>query len=199
MGVIYGLERIKTKSIVNVYSDSLYVVNGISKGWAEKWKSNSWFRTKTEKATNSDLWARLLILISNQQEVMFNWVRGHAGHIENERCDELAMIALNSENLLEDTGYEESIYAETGYEINKIASTTIEKSNHSVDKANSKIKNDGDPCKKCGSSVIIKPTKKKVPKPGQSYYFEYYFLCPKCKTVYMVEDAKRQIKTNGLF
>lgn len=106
MGVIYGLERLKTKSIVNVYTDSRYVVDGINKGWAEKWKSNNWLRAKKQKALNNDLWARLLTLISNQQEVRFNWVKGHAGHPENERCDSLATIALSKDDLLDDVGYE---------------------------------------------------------------------------------------------
>lgn len=189
MGVIHGLERLKTKSIVKVYSDSRYVVDGITKGWAEKWRSNNWYRTKTEKAVNSDLWERLLVLMSNHQEVKFNWIRGHFGHSENERCDELANIALNSENLIDDTGYE----------INTLITNPTEKNSFQNQKANIKIKSEGDPCRKCGSAVIFKPTKKKDLKPDQTYYFEYYFLCPKCKTVYMVEEAKRFVQDNNLF
>ncbi len=191
MGVIHGLERLKTKSIVNVYSDSRYVIDGITKGWAEKWKSNNWYRTKTEKAINCDLWERLLALISNQQEVKFNWIRGHFGHLENERCDELANIALNSESLIEDTGYEENLFNETGLEFNSSLTNPTIKSSFQNRKDNIKIKSEGDPCRKCGSAVILKPSKRKELKPGQTYYFEYYFLCPKCKTVYMVEEAKR--------
>ena len=106
MGVIYGLERLKAKSAVNVFTDSRYVIDGIEKGWAEKWKSKNWFRTRTEMAVNHDLWDRLLTLISAQQKVTFNWVKGHAGHTENERCDELAMSALKGNNLLIDIGYQ---------------------------------------------------------------------------------------------
>lgn len=193
MGVIYGLERLKAKSIVNVYSDSRYVVDGITKGWAKKWKSNNWYRSKTEKAVNCDLWERLLNLISNQQEVKFNWIRGHVGHPENERCDELANIALNSEHLTEDTVYEENLFAETGYEINTLIANPTIISNFQDRKNNVKTKSEGDPCRKCGSAVVFRPTKKKDLKPDQAYYFEYYFLCPKCKTVYMVEEAKRFI------
>ena len=109
MGVIHGLERLKTKAIVNVYSDSRYVVDGITKGWAKKWKANNWYRNKTEKAINCDLWERLLVLISNQQEVKFNWIRGHFGHPENERCDQLAVEASQYGPLHEDTGYLASI------------------------------------------------------------------------------------------
>ncbi len=198
MGVIHGLERLKTKSIVTVHCDSRYVVDGISKGWAQKWKSNNWYRTKTEKAVNSDLWERLLTLISNQQEVKFNWIKGHFGHPENERCDELANLALNGDSLIDDTGYEESLFNNTGYEINTTINSvgigSFKKSNTNI-----KIKNEGDICRKCGTAVIFKPTKKKELKPGQTYYFEYFFQCPKCKTVYMVEEAKKFIQDNNLF
>jgi ribonuclease HI len=199
MGVIHGLERLKTKSIVKVYSDSRYVIDGITKGWAEKWKSNNWYRNKTEKALNCDLWERLLVLISKQQEVKFKWIKGHFGHRENERCDELANMALNSESLIDDTGYEENLFNDTGYEINTLVSIPIEKSRFHNGKANIKIKSEGAPCRKCGSAVIFKPTKKKDLKPDQTYYFEYYFLCPNCKTVYMVEEAKRFVQDNNLF
>ncbi len=191
MGVIHGLERLKTKSSVNVYCDSRYVIDGITKGGAEKWKSNNWYRTKTEKAINCDLWERLLVLISNQQEVKFNWIRGHFGHPENERCDELANIALNSESLIEDTDYEENLFNETGLEFNSLLTNSTIKSAFQNRKDNIKIKSEGDPCRKCGSAVILKPSKKKELKPGQTYYFEYYFLCPKCKTIYLVEEAKK--------
>jgi ribonuclease HI len=83
MGVIYGLEMLKTKSKVNVFTDSRYVIDGIQKGWAERWRSKHWYRTKTEKAVNHDLWDELLTLISAQQKVTFNWIKGHAGRIEN--------------------------------------------------------------------------------------------------------------------
>ena len=191
MGIIHGLERLKTKSIVNVYSDSRYVIDGITKGWAKKWKSNNWYRTKTEKAINFDLWERLLALISGQQDVRFNWIRGHVGHPENERCDELANVALNGEHLIDDTGYEENLFNVTGYELNTTISNPTEKSAFPPKKINVKIKNEGDPCRKCGTSVIIKPSKKKDLKPDQTFYFEYYFLCPRCKTVYFVDEAKR--------
>lgn len=193
MGVIHGLERLKTKSIVNVYSDSRYVIDGITKGWAEKWKSKNWYRTKTEKAINCDLWERLLVLISNQQEVEFNWIRGHFGHPENERCDELANIALNGDSLIEDTCYEENLYNETGLEFSSSLITPTIKDGFQNRQDYIKIKSEGDPCRKCSTAVIRRPSKKKELKPGQTYYFEYYFLCPKCKTVYMVDEAKRYV------
>lgn len=187
LGVIYGLERLKTTSIVNVFTDSRYVIDGKTKGWAEKWKSKNWYRTKNKLAINQDLWDRLLNIISEHQEVKFNWVKGHAGHLENERCDELAELALNSKHLLEDLGYISQIQI-----INSDEKTVIhEKSKYA------KIENEGDSCKKCGTEVIKKkPIKRKI-KSNQAYYFEYYLFCPSCKTMYMVEDAKRTIDQKG--
>lgn len=179
MGVIFALEQLKMPSIVNIYSDSKYVVDGISKGWAEKWKSNNWYRTRTEKAINHDLWARLLDLISKQKSVTFNWVKGHDGHVENERCDELASIALNSKELLEDAGYIPTD--------DKTNSSEERKSSNNKDK----ILNEGDLCRKCSTAVIKKHPKRRALKPNQEYYFEYYLFCPNCKTMYMVEEAKR--------
>ncbi len=104
MGVITGLEALKTRSKVRIFTDSRYVVDGIEKGWARKWKAKGWYRTKTEKAINADLWARLLELLE-KHEVNFFWVRGHDGHAQNERCDTLATMALNRDNLKEDSGF----------------------------------------------------------------------------------------------
>lgn len=103
-GVIYGLEQLKKTAKVKVYTDSRYVVDTITKGWAEKWKSKNWYRTKKAKAKNSDLWKRMLELLE-KHEVEFHWVKGHNGHKENERCDELATKALNSKDLEEDIGF----------------------------------------------------------------------------------------------
>jgi ribonuclease HI len=187
MGVIYGLERLKKKSIVNVYTDSRYVIDGIIKGWAEKWKSKDWFRKQNSKAINHDLWAKLLILISTQQEVKFNWVKGHVGHIENERCDVLADSALNGENLLEDIGYEPKEEL-----TNRDQQTFLQENLKNV-----KIKNEDDLCRKCGTKVIKRQPQKKAVKPSQTYYYEYYLFCPKCKTMYMVEEAKRSVGKQG--
>jgi ribonuclease HI len=191
MGVIHGLERLKTKSIVNVFTDSRYVIDGITQGWAEKWKSRNWFRTKNSKAINQDLWAKLLDLISKQEEVRFKWIKGHAGHSENERCDLLAGFALKGESLLEDTGY---------CAIEKLTEDNSEETIQSQSKK-MKVENEGDLCRKCSTEVIKRQTKKHDLKPNQTYYFEYHLYCPSCKTTYMVEDAKRDIKKqeNNLF
>ena len=105
MGPIKGLEALNQECRVTLYSDSQYVVEGIEKGWAKRWRGNGWMRNKREQAINPDLWGQLLELCE-KHEVEFRWVRGHAGDRENERCDELAVQAAHQENLLIDQGYE---------------------------------------------------------------------------------------------
>ncbi len=104
LAVIKGLEALKEPCKVNLYSDSKYVVDAIEKGWVVKWKQNGWMRNKKEKASNVDLWERLLVLLQKHQ-VSFIWVKGHADNLENERCDQLARAAIQSDNLLEDEKY----------------------------------------------------------------------------------------------
>ncbi len=87
---IEGLSALKEPCKVTLYSDSQYLVNGIQKGWAKKWKANGWMRNKKEPAINPDLWEKLLTLFDYHQ-VTLVWVKGHAGHPENERCDRLAV------------------------------------------------------------------------------------------------------------
>ena len=101
MACIVGLQQLKSHSSVILYSDSQYVVNGISKGWAKKWQANDWMRTKREPAKNIDLWKKLLALCE-KHNVEFEWVRGHAGDKENERCDKLANEAATQKSLLRD-------------------------------------------------------------------------------------------------
>ena len=88
--VIFALEALKEPCEVKLYSDSQYVCNALSLGWAKKWQSQGWMRNKKEPALNPELWERLLSLC-DIHKVEVNWVRGHAGHPENERCDQLAV------------------------------------------------------------------------------------------------------------
>ena len=88
LAIISGLEKLKEKCAVIVHSESQYAVNGIEKGWVKSWRAKNWFR-KSEPVPNADLWARLLDLV-DQHQVSFQWVKGHNGHPENERCDQLA-------------------------------------------------------------------------------------------------------------
>jgi ribonuclease HI len=103
MACIVALEALKRECAVTVYSDSKYLVDGVSKGWAVKWKRNNWKPSGGVRAENVDLWERLLSLIEKHQ-VKFLWVKGHDGHQENERCDQLATEAANGSGLLEDAG-----------------------------------------------------------------------------------------------
>ena len=88
--VITGLETLKEPCRVDLYSDSKYIIDAVTKGWAEKWQANNWIKSDKKQALNSDLWEKLLALLK-VHKVTFIWVKGHAGHPENERCDELAV------------------------------------------------------------------------------------------------------------
>jgi ribonuclease HI len=99
------LEALKEPCEVMLFSDSQYLVNAIEDGWAKRWKANGWRRNRKEPALNSDLWERLLGLCEYHR-VSFQWVRGHNGHAENERCDALAVMASKAPNLLCDEDYE---------------------------------------------------------------------------------------------
>jgi len=105
---IAGLEALKEPCEVTLYSDSQYVVFAMQKGWARRWQSKGWMRNNKERAINPDLWKRLLILCAIHK-VTFEWVRGHAGDLENERCDELAQAAARGADLAVDEVYEKSL------------------------------------------------------------------------------------------
>ena len=104
LAVIRGLEALKEPCRVNLYSDSKYVVDAIAKGWVVKWKQNGWMRNKKERASNVDLWEQLLVMLAKHQ-VKFIWVKGHADNPWNERCDELARMAIQKGELKEDENY----------------------------------------------------------------------------------------------
>jgi len=95
MAVIVGLEALKQPCAVALFSDSRYVVDAVEKGWIARWHQNGWMRNKKEPALNVDLWERLLPLLATHS-VTFHWVKGHAGHLENERCDQLARAAIST-------------------------------------------------------------------------------------------------------
>ena len=111
LGCIMGLTDVSDPTpadrTIVVTTDSSYVVNGISKGWARGWKARGWRKSDGKPALNTDLWDRLLNLVEGRQ-VVFKWVKGHAGHPENERCDTLVneVTRGDGEGLLRDTEYE---------------------------------------------------------------------------------------------
>jgi ribonuclease HI len=104
MGAIAAFEALKARSKVLLYTDSRYVVDAVEKGWAQKWRRNGWRKPDKQMAMNPDLWERLLTACS-LHEVKFEWVKGHAGNVENERCDVLANIAAAGQELAADPGY----------------------------------------------------------------------------------------------
>ena len=87
---IEGLAALKESCRVLLVTDSKYVADGIEKGWAESWRKNGWRKADKKLALNVDLWERLLDLL-DKHTVNIKWVKGHAGHPENERCDKLAV------------------------------------------------------------------------------------------------------------
>ena len=105
LAAIVGLRALKTRCAVTLYSDSQYLVNAVTQGWAKRWQANGWMRNKKERALNPDLWKELLQLCE-QHAVTFRWVKGHAGNPDNERCDRLAKEAARRENLPPDVNYE---------------------------------------------------------------------------------------------
>ena len=104
MGVIAGLEALKFPCVVEVITDSQYVAKAFTEHWLENWVRRGWQTAAKKPVKNDDLWKRLYAL-TQRHDVSFTWVRGHAGHPENERCDELATAAADGLELLEDTGF----------------------------------------------------------------------------------------------
>lgn len=104
LAVIVGLEALKRPgSLVTVYSDSSYVCDAVNKGWVFGWEKKLFAKKK-----NPDLWIRFL-KIYRIHKVKFVWIKGHAGHPENERCDALAVEAALGQNLIKDSGYEQEV------------------------------------------------------------------------------------------
>ncbi len=88
--VIRGLEALNQPCVVELYSDSKYVIDALEKGWARSWQRRGWVKSDKKPALNPDLWERLLALCS-LHEVHLHWVKGHASNPCNNRCDELAV------------------------------------------------------------------------------------------------------------
>jgi len=119
-------------------------------------EKEGWWRKKTERPENVDLWQRLDALCQTH-EVEFRWVKGHAGNLENERCDQLAMVALRQPNLQADEGYE-----------NKPETEGVRPDMQ-----------EGEPCRKCSTPVIKRKGKSK---PNRDYYCEYHLWCPSARS-----------------
>ena len=103
MAVIAGLEALNRPCTVEIYSDSQYVVNAFNQHWVDGWIRKRWRRGKNEPVKNVDQWKRHL-KAKEPHEVSFHWVKGHDGHPQNERCDELATTAADGDDLIVDEG-----------------------------------------------------------------------------------------------
>ncbi len=88
--VISALSALNRPCAVTICSDSKYVIDAVTKGWAKSWQKNNWVKSDKKPALNADLWEKLLELL-DRHEVSFVWIKGHAGHPENERCDQMAV------------------------------------------------------------------------------------------------------------
>lgn len=106
MGVIAALESLKRPCTVEVHTDSQYVVNAFNKHWIQGWVKRGWKTANKEPVKNEDLWKRLLVA-KEPHQVSFVWVKGHAGHRYNERCDALATAAADGSGRIEDEGFTE--------------------------------------------------------------------------------------------
>jgi ribonuclease HI len=104
MGAIVGLESLKRPCEVTLWSDSQYVVHAFTKDWITGWQKRGWRTASKEPVKNQDLWQRLLLAVA-PHEVTWQWVRGHTGDVENERCDQLAMAAATGGDLQVDAGF----------------------------------------------------------------------------------------------
>ena len=95
MGVIAALECLRFPCEVDVYSDSKYVVSAFNENWIDNWKKNGWVTASKQPVKNRELWERLRSA-AEPHKIRFHWVKGHAGHPENERCDRLATSAADA-------------------------------------------------------------------------------------------------------
>ena len=95
LAVINALESLKEHCMVQIFTDSQYIANAFNKGWLEKWQQNGWKTSAKKAVKNKELWLRL-VKMSQKHELSWNWVKGHAGHPENERCDQLAVAARDT-------------------------------------------------------------------------------------------------------
>lgn len=192
MGVIAGLEALTMPCRLTICCDSKYVVEAIDKGWVLKWQRKNWVREKDERVKNPDLWQRYL-KAADRHIVSMKWIKGHAGHPENELCDQLAVAAAKGVDLAFDEGYQPTIGSVDPALPDD--STPKQKTPTSSTKVTHKLP--GEPCRKCGTLLVKATPRRRKLKAGQTYYYEWYLHCSGCDVMYMVEEAKRLIEYNA--
>ncbi len=106
LGAIAGLEALTKPCQVELWSDSQYVIHALTKGWLDGWQKRGWRTSQKEPVKNQDLWQRLL-RAAEPHTITWQWVRGHTGNPENERCDQLAVDAANGPVLADDPGFDD--------------------------------------------------------------------------------------------
>ena len=105
LAVLLGLRALKDPCIVNIHTDSRYVMDAIDEGWLQRWKTNGWRTTARKPVKNADLWNDLDAELA-QHDAHFHWIKGHSGHPENTRCDTLAVAASKAPELEIDSAFE---------------------------------------------------------------------------------------------
>lgn len=188
---IKGLQTLKQPCKVKLYSDSKYLVEAMTKGWVLAWERRKWHRHRNKQVVNADLW-EILLALCQTHEVYFEWIKGHAGHKENERCDVLSMQFLQMKNLEIDEVYEASQKMKSSKFLPDIPSNDTASLAHRSGKK--KVTVEGQSCPKCKTPVVKRTPRRRQPRSGHEYYYEYYLYCPKCKTMYMPEEAKRSFE-----
>jgi ribonuclease HI len=163
MAAIVGLRALNRRCHVKLTTDSQYLAEGLSKGWARRWRDNGWWHSANQRAANHDLWAVLLDLVA-RHEVTLLWTRGHAGNPDNDDCDRLARQAIDAPDAEDDEGYEQSKGA---------GPASIP---------------EGHPCFKCRTPVVKRtPNRQKA---ERIYCYDWYLHCPACGSMYMVDAGK---------
>lgn len=104
IAAIYALEQLKESCLVQLYTDSQYLHNAVEKKWLDNWQKNNWKTADKKVVKNKDLWERLQKQLI-RHHIKFHWVRGHSGHIENDRCDVLARMEASRNDLPDDRGF----------------------------------------------------------------------------------------------
>ncbi len=179
MAAIVGLEALKQPCRVHLHSDSRYVVDMVNQGALFRIAAKNWRATK---AKNLDLWKRFLdAFLLHEAEMV--WVKGHAGIDDNERCDQLAALAMKQQTLEIDEGYAE-------YATKSNTPPERPQSSHASppSRRGPKPKKVGDPCRHCQSPLIRRETKKH--KPDAAYYYAWHLYCENCRRMYHVQAAK---------
>ncbi len=188
LAAIQALDTVVDADEIDLYSDSRYLVESVTKGWVKNWQKKGWVRAQNQPVPNTDLWKWLLGLLQ-RKTVHFHWVEGHAGHPENERADRLAVIAGSKPNLPVDEGYD--LKPAKSIQPNLFQTQPPQTVAQAATVPGEPA--EGRPCRKCGAKLVRKvPAAKRTP--GQKYYYAYYFACPQCGTNYFTKAARREIK-----